>query len=115
MKTCPRALGFESLDPFFRVSKTGPYFIAIEEDGGDTKLAELKPACSSRPLFQTSPYFMLWVTKLVNSGLAHAESECAMMTPVKNLFICVYGGKDAWVGEGSYVEFIILTLSPESI
>ena len=34
----PHALGFESLDSFFRVSKQGPCFTAIEEDGGDRRL-----------------------------------------------------------------------------
>ena len=28
-------LGFESLDPFFRVTKQGPCFTIIEEDGGE--------------------------------------------------------------------------------
>ena len=36
-----QALGFESLDPFFRVSKQCPCFTAIEEDGGDKRLAKL--------------------------------------------------------------------------
>ena len=35
-KKSPYALGFKSLDPFFfRVSKQGPCFTAIEENGGD--------------------------------------------------------------------------------
>ena len=33
----PHAAGFESLDPFFRVSKQGPCFTAIEEDRGDKR------------------------------------------------------------------------------
>ena len=37
----PRALGFESLGPFSRVSEQGSYFTAIEEDGGDKRLVEL--------------------------------------------------------------------------
>ena len=31
----PQTLDFESLDPFFRVSKQGPCFTAVEEDGSD--------------------------------------------------------------------------------
>ena len=31
----PQARGFESLDPFFGVSKQGPCFTAREENGGD--------------------------------------------------------------------------------
>ena len=31
----PQALGFESLDPFFRGSMQSPCFTAIEGDGGD--------------------------------------------------------------------------------
>ena len=30
----PHALGFESLDPFLRVSKQGPCFTAVQENGG---------------------------------------------------------------------------------
>ena len=36
----PQALGFESLDPFFRVSKQGPCFTAKLEDGDDKRLVE---------------------------------------------------------------------------
>ena len=35
----PQALGFESLDPFFRVSRQGSCFTTIEEVGGDKRLA----------------------------------------------------------------------------
>ena len=42
----PQALGFESLDPFFfRVSKQGLGFTAVEEDGGDKRLVELEIVC----------------------------------------------------------------------
>ena len=37
----PQAHGFEGLDPFLRVSKQGPRFTALEEDGGDKRLVEL--------------------------------------------------------------------------
>ena len=43
----PHALGFESLDPFFRVSEQGLCFTAIEEDGGDKKFVQLEPACEA--------------------------------------------------------------------
>ena len=33
--------------PFFRVSKQGPCFTAIEEDGGDKRLAQLELACNA--------------------------------------------------------------------
>ena len=36
-----QAFGFESLDPFFGVGKKGPCFTAIEQDGGDNRLAQL--------------------------------------------------------------------------
>ena len=42
----PQAFSFEGLDPFFRVSKQGPCFIAIKEDGGDKRLVELELTCS---------------------------------------------------------------------
>ena len=41
------ALGFESPDPFFSVSKQGTRFSAIEEDRGDKRLVELKLACQA--------------------------------------------------------------------
>ena len=43
----PNTLGFESLDPFFRVCKQGPCFTAIEEDGGDKRLVELELGCQA--------------------------------------------------------------------
>ena len=36
---CSQGLGFESLDPFFGVSKQGPCFTATEGDVGDERLA----------------------------------------------------------------------------
>ena len=39
---CPQALGFEGLDPFFRVNKQGPCFTSIKEDGGDKRLVQLE-------------------------------------------------------------------------
>ena len=43
----PHALGFESLDPFFRVSKQGPCFKAIEEDQSNERLVQLELACQA--------------------------------------------------------------------
>ena len=45
----PHTLGFESLDPFFRISKQGPCFTAIEEDGGDKRLVELRSSLRRSP------------------------------------------------------------------
>ena len=44
-KKFPHALGFESLDPFFRVSKQGPCITAVEEDEGDKRHVKLELAC----------------------------------------------------------------------
>ena len=44
----PQELGFKSLDPFFRVSKQGPCFTAIEEYEGDKRLVEFEFACTAR-------------------------------------------------------------------
>ena len=44
-KEFPQALGFESLDPFLRVSRESPCSKAMEEDGGDKRLVELELAC----------------------------------------------------------------------
>ena len=41
----PQALGFESLDPFLRVSEQGPCFTAIEEDGDDKRAVPHELAC----------------------------------------------------------------------
>ena len=46
----PEALDFESLDTCFRVSKQGPRFTAVEEDGGDKRLVELELACQAEVL-----------------------------------------------------------------
>ena len=44
----PQTLGFEAwILFFFRVSKQGPCFTAIEEDGGDKRLIELELACEA--------------------------------------------------------------------
>ena len=43
----PQALVFESLDPFFGVSKQGSCFTAIEEGGGDKRLVQLELACKT--------------------------------------------------------------------
>ena len=37
-----QALGFKCLDLFFPVSKQGPCFTAIEEDGGNKRLVQLE-------------------------------------------------------------------------
>ena len=42
----PHAFGFECLDPSFRVSKQGPRFTAVAEDGGDKRLVELNPGAA---------------------------------------------------------------------
>ena len=40
-----QASGFESPDPFLRVSKQGPCLTAIAEDGGDQRLVQLGLSC----------------------------------------------------------------------
>ena len=39
----PYALGFKSLDSFYRVGKQGPCFTAVKEDGGNKRLVQTKP------------------------------------------------------------------------
>ena len=51
-KTFLHALGFKSLDPFFRVSRQGPCFTAIEENGGDERLVQLELACKASGVAQ---------------------------------------------------------------
>ena len=41
----PKALGLEGPDPFLKVSKQGPCFTSIEEDGGDERLVQPELAC----------------------------------------------------------------------
>ena len=55
MEKFPQALGFEGLDPSFRVSKQGPCFTATEEDGGDTRLAQLELACEADGVASPDP------------------------------------------------------------
>ena len=40
---------------FFRVSKQGPCFTAIEEDGGDKRSVQLELACEADAVAQTDP------------------------------------------------------------
>ena len=51
----PHALGFESLGPFFRVSKQGPGLTAVEDDGGDKRLVHLELACKADGVGPTDP------------------------------------------------------------
>ena len=51
----PQALGFEGLDPSFRVSKQGPCFTATEEDGGDKRLVQLELACKADDVAPPDP------------------------------------------------------------
>ena len=51
----PQALGFDGLDPFFRVSKQGPCFTATEEVGGDKRLVELEIACQADGIAPPDP------------------------------------------------------------
>ena len=47
MEKFPQALGFKGLEYFLRVSKQGPHFTAIGEDGGNKRLSELELACEA--------------------------------------------------------------------
>ena len=49
------ALGFKSLDAFFRVSNQGPCFTAIEEDGGDKRPVELELDCKADDVAPPDP------------------------------------------------------------
>ena len=42
-----KELCFQSLDPFFTVSKQGPCFTAMEEGEGDKRLVQLELACQA--------------------------------------------------------------------
>ena len=65
------ALGFESLDPFFfRVSKQGPCFTSIKEDGGDKRLVQLELACKADGVASPDP---------VQSGTIAAIAEAILM------------------------------------
>ena len=54
-KKFPHALRFESLDPFLRVSKQGPCFTTMEEDGGDKRFVELELACEANGVAPPDP------------------------------------------------------------
>ena len=42
-----QALGFESLDPYFRASRQGSCFTALQEGGSDKRLVEFDLACKA--------------------------------------------------------------------
>ena len=50
----PQSLGFESLDHFLGVSKQGPCFTAIE-DQGDKRLAEFELVCKADGVAPSDP------------------------------------------------------------
>ena len=54
----PHALGFESLGPFFRVSKQGPGLTAVEDDGGDKRLVQLERACEADCVASQDLFFL---------------------------------------------------------
>ena len=47
--------GFKSLDPFLTVSTQGPFFTAIEEDGGDKRLVQFELACGAGGFVSLDP------------------------------------------------------------
>ena len=51
----PQALDFESLDAFLTVSKQGPCFTALEEDGGDKRLVQLELHCEANGVALPDP------------------------------------------------------------
>ena len=51
----PHAFRFESLEPFLRVSKQGPCFTTMEEDGGDKRFVELEFACEADAVAPSAP------------------------------------------------------------
>ena len=51
----PQALGFESLGPFLGVSKQGPCFTTIDEDGGDKRLVQLELVCKADGVALSDP------------------------------------------------------------
>ena len=51
----PHALDFDSLGPLFRVSKQGPCFTAIDEDGSDKSLVQLELACKAYGVVPPDP------------------------------------------------------------
>ena len=65
MEKFPQVLALQSLDPFFRVSKQGPCFIAIKEDGGDKRLEQLN-------LLEKLMVFLRWILFLAIAATAEA-------------------------------------------
>ena len=51
----PQAFGFESLNPFLRVSKQGLYLTAIEEDGGNKTPVQFELACKADGVASPGP------------------------------------------------------------
>ena len=53
----PPALGFKSLDSFFRVGKQGACFTTVDEDVGDKRLAELELVCKAEGVAPPDPVY----------------------------------------------------------
>ena len=69
----PHARGFEHMDPFFRVSKQGPCFTAVEEDGGDKRLVRLELACKADGHHQI--LFSLAIAAIADAILIQTSAE----------------------------------------
>ena len=59
---------------FFRVSKLGPCFTAIEEDGGDKRLVQLELACEADGVAQQT-LFNLAFAAVAEAVLMQASAE----------------------------------------
>ena len=55
----PQALNVTKLDSLLRVSKQGPFFTAIEEDGGNKRLAQIEVAWEADGV--AAPDTVVWV------------------------------------------------------
>ena len=70
----PHALGFDSLDPFFRVSKQGVCFTAIEEEGSYKRLADLELAYEALSV-DRQILFSLAITVIAEEILMQISAE----------------------------------------
>ena len=81
MEKFPIELGFKSLDPFFKVSKQGQSFTAIEEDGGDKRRVQLE-----------LPKELLALDKWLSRSWLTVASLELMLPQVSEVFQCIQVG-----------------------
>ena len=78
MEKFPHALGFESLDPFFRVSKQGPCFTAVKKDGRNKRLVQLN-LLAKLMVLQSQILFSLAIAVIAEAILMRTSADVSSL------------------------------------